>query len=170
MLFRPRGMMGMRELTWFVPVRDRLASRSGPEGAKATDAPVADPHLTHRFNGLAAVSDFNLDLEPQELVVSSARTGPARQPSSTLLRAFTGPRAAASAWKAGNSWPGAEPDHLPGHRPTFQNIRLFQELTALDNVRIAHYGKVRYSLFRPCSAWAVFNGRKKRLRTIPLRS
>ena len=28
---------------------------------------------------------------------------------------------------------------------TFQNIRLFKELSVLDNVRIAHYGQVRYS-------------------------
>jgi branched-chain amino acid transport system ATP-binding protein len=28
---------------------------------------------------------------------------------------------------------------------TFQNIRLFKELTVIDNVRVAHYGQVRYS-------------------------
>jgi branched-chain amino acid transport system permease protein len=27
MIFRPRGIMGLREFRWFVPVRDMLASR-----------------------------------------------------------------------------------------------------------------------------------------------
>ena len=31
MLFRPKGMMGLREFRWFVPLRDRLALRPGKE-------------------------------------------------------------------------------------------------------------------------------------------
>jgi branched-chain amino acid transport system permease protein len=34
MLFRPRGIMGLRELTWFVPVLDRINSNSNVKGIK----------------------------------------------------------------------------------------------------------------------------------------
>jgi branched-chain amino acid transport system permease protein len=34
MIFRPRGIMGLRELTWFVPVLDRINGSSGIKGIK----------------------------------------------------------------------------------------------------------------------------------------
>jgi len=35
MLYRPKGIMGLREFSWFVPLRDMLASRSWREKRKA---------------------------------------------------------------------------------------------------------------------------------------
>ena len=34
MLFRPRGIMGLKELTWFVPVLDRINSNRGEKGIR----------------------------------------------------------------------------------------------------------------------------------------
>lgn len=40
MIFRPRGIMGLRELPWFVPARDRAAGAARTADRKAGDAPA----------------------------------------------------------------------------------------------------------------------------------
>jgi len=42
MLFRPRGIMGLRELRWLVPARDLFAVRHWLERKEAGDVPPAD--------------------------------------------------------------------------------------------------------------------------------
>ena len=103
-------------------------------------------NVTHYFDGLAAVSEFNLNLEPQELV---GIIGPNGAGKTTIFNLVTG---VYKATQGSISWNGIEivgktPSQITslGIARTFQNIRLFKELTVLDNVRIAHYARVRYS-------------------------
>jgi len=103
-------------------------------------------NVTHYFDGLAAVSEFNLNLEPQELV---GIIGPNGAGKTTIFNLITG---VYKATQGSISWNGTEivgktPSQITslGIARTFQNIRLFKELTVLDNVRIAHYARVRYS-------------------------
>jgi len=102
--------------------------------------------LTHHFDGLAAVSDFNLSLEPYELV---GVIGPNGAGKTTVFNLITGVYRATSGSIAfeGTEIVGKAPSQITalGIARTFQNIRLFKELTVLDNVRIAHYARVRYS-------------------------
>ncbi len=102
--------------------------------------------MTHYFDGLAAVSEFNLNLEPCELV---GIIGPNGAGKTTIFNLITG------VYKATRGNILFEETEIVGKTPsritslgiarTFQNIRLFKELTVLDNVRIAHYARVRYS-------------------------
>ncbi|HSL46277.1 MAG TPA: ABC transporter ATP-binding protein [Anaerolineales bacterium] len=103
-------------------------------------------HLTHYFGGLRAVHDFNLELRPGELV---AIIGPNGAGKTTVFNLITGvyrPTEGKILLKD-QSLIG-----LPTHQTisrgiarTFQNIRLFKELSVLDNVRIAHYTSIQYS-------------------------
>jgi branched-chain amino acid transport system ATP-binding protein len=103
-------------------------------------------HLTQYFGGLRAVHDFNLELQPGELV---AIIGPNGAGKTTVFNLITGvyrPTQGKIVFKGEN---------LVGHKPheiisrgiarTFQNVRLFKELSVLDNVRIAHYTRAGYS-------------------------
>lgn len=103
-------------------------------------------HLTHYFGGLRAVQDFNLELQPGELV---AIIGPNGAGKTTIFNLITGvyrPTEGRIVFKDQN---------LIGHQTheiismgiarTFQNVRLFKELSVLDNVRIAHYTRAGYS-------------------------
>jgi branched-chain amino acid transport system ATP-binding protein len=102
-------------------------------------------HLTHRFSGLTAVDDFNLTLEPQELV---GIIGPNGAGKTTIFNLITG------VYKATVGSITLENTELVGKMPsqitargiarTFQNIRLFKELTVLENVRVAHYARAGY--------------------------
>ncbi len=103
-------------------------------------------NVTHYFDGLAAVSEFSLSVEPYELV---GIIGPNGAGKTTIFNLITG------VYKAtrGNivfgetEIVGKTPSQITslGIARTFQNIRLFKELTVLDNVRIAHYARVNYS-------------------------
>lgn len=102
--------------------------------------------VTHCFGGPAIVADFNLTLKPHELV---GIIGPNGAGKTTLFNLITGVYRATSGSIsfAGTEIIGKSPSQIIslGIARTFQNIRLFKELTVLDNVRIAHYARVKYT-------------------------
>ncbi len=103
--------------------------------------------LTHRFAGLCAVSDFNFAIEPHELV---GVIGPNGAGKTTVFNLITGVyRASEGSIKLGGGQElvGLTPHAITkrGIARTFQNIRLFKELSVLDNVRIAHYSQIAYT-------------------------
>jgi len=103
-------------------------------------------HVTHRFGGLCAVSDFNLRLEPGELV---GLIGPNGAGKTTVFNLMTGVYEASqgSIEFEGEELVGQSPSeiHALGMARTFQNIRLFKKMTVLDNVRLARYAKLGYN-------------------------
>jgi branched-chain amino acid transport system ATP-binding protein len=103
-------------------------------------------HLTHYFGGLRAVQDFNLELQPGELV---AIIGPNGAGKTTVFNLITGvyrPTGGKIVFK-GENLVGRKTHEIVsrGIARTFQNVRLFKELSVLDNVRIAHYTRAVYS-------------------------
>jgi branched-chain amino acid transport system ATP-binding protein len=102
--------------------------------------------VTHYFGGLCAVSNFNLDLEPYELV---GIIGPNGAGKTTIFNLITGVYKATkgSITMNGIEMVGKNPNQVTslGIARTFQNIRLFKDLSVLDNVRIANYSQVKYS-------------------------
>ena len=104
-------------------------------------------NLTHYFGGLRAVYDYNLDLEEGELV---GLIGPNGAGKTTIFNLVTG------AYKPTEGDVRLNGDDLVGLRPhritargiarTFQTIRLWNNLTVLENVCIAHASRIRYGL------------------------
>ena len=105
--------------------------------------PVLDARkVTMQFGGLKALADFDLTLNPRELV---GLIGPNGAGKTTAFNAITGvyPPTSGDVILAGERVNGRRPHQIckAGIARTFQNIRLFKELTALDNVRVAcHHG------------------------------
>jgi branched-chain amino acid transport system ATP-binding protein len=102
--------------------------------------------LTHTFGGLTAISGLNLTLHARELV---GVIGPNGAGKTTVFNVITGvyKPTRGSIMFEGRQIVGKSPSRITnlGIARTFQNIRLFKELSVLDNVRIAHYGQVRYT-------------------------
>src|SRR5215213_8253189 len=123
-------------------------------------------HLTHYFGGLRAVQDFNLELQSGELV---AIIGPNGAGKTTVFNLITGvyrPTEGKILFKDQNLM------GLPTHKiishgvaRTFQNIRLFKELSVLDNVRIAHYTQIGYSPWEALLNLPRFTREETRIRT-----
>jgi branched-chain amino acid transport system ATP-binding protein len=103
--------------------------------------------VTIRFGGLVAVSDFNLEMRPLDLV---GLIGPNGAGKTTLFNMLTGVYAPTSgAIHLDTEVVSGEPPHRisrKGIARTFQNIRLFGGLSVLDNVRIGAHNQVRYGV------------------------
>jgi len=102
--------------------------------------------VTHYFGGLCAVSNFNLDLMPNELI---GIIGPNGAGKTTIFNLITGVYKATHGSIKINGFElvGKTPNQITalGIARTFQNIRLFRDLTVLDNVRIANFAQVKYN-------------------------
>ncbi len=100
--------------------------------------PLDVRNVTMRFGGLKALSEFNLTMAPGELV---GLIGPNGAGKSTAFNAITGVYAPSEGdvLVDGVRVNGLRPHQIcaKGIARTFQNIRLFKQLSALDNVRIA---------------------------------
>ena len=104
-------------------------------------------NVSEVFGGLKAVSDFNLYINPGELV---GLIGPNGAGKTTAFNLFTGvyqPTTGTITF-AGESLLGLKPYQITqkGIARTFQNIRLFAELSVLDNVKIAFHSHGKYGL------------------------
>lgn len=104
-------------------------------------------NVSEVFGGLKAVSDFNLRLNRGELV---GLIGPNGAGKTTVFNMLTGvyqPTSGNISFQ-GRSIVGLKPYQVTqrGIARTFQNIRLFSELTVLENVKIAFHYHVKYGL------------------------
>jgi branched-chain amino acid transport system ATP-binding protein len=101
--------------------------------------------VTHYFGGLCAVSEFNLELCEGELV---GIIGPNGAGKTTVFNLITGVYRATkgSIRLNGEELVGKKPNQITamGIARTFQNIRLFKDLSVLDNVRIAAFSDTGY--------------------------
>lgn len=125
--------------------------------SSVVEAPANDvlrvEKLTRNFGGLAAVSNVNLHLSRGELV---GLIGPNGAGKTTLFNLLTGVYPPSSGTIMFTPDAGATPQSVGGRRPhaicaagigrTFQNIRLFKDLTVLENVVIAMQQNEKYGL------------------------
>jgi branched-chain amino acid transport system ATP-binding protein len=105
--------------------------------------------LSHNFGGLRALNDFSLRLAPGEL---AGLIGPNGAGKTTVFNLITGVFRIAqgrirfegediSLWRSNRII-------AAGIARTFQNIRLFKELSVLDNVRLGAFAQHGYSLLQ----------------------
>jgi branched-chain amino acid transport system ATP-binding protein len=112
----------------------------------ANESVLHAKNVTIRFGGLTAVSEFNLDIQPRELV---GLIGPNGAGKTTIFNMLTGVYRPTEGEIVigGTSTKELKPYHITGLgvARTFQNIRLFKELTVLDNVKIGGHIHYKYS-------------------------
>ena len=113
----------------------------------ANDAPILEArNVTIRFGGLTAVSDFDLSILPHELV---GLIGPNGAGKTTLFNMLTGvyKPSEGDILISGESTRNLKPYQITsrGVARTFQNIRLFKELTVLENVKIGGHIHYKYA-------------------------
>ena len=101
--------------------------------------------LTHFFGGLKAVSNFNLVFEGGELMGLIGPNGAGKTTIFNLVCGVYHPTHGEVKIE-GRDLTGLYPHQVTsmGIARTFQNIRLWPEMTVLDNVRVAHNYKLNY--------------------------
>jgi branched-chain amino acid transport system ATP-binding protein len=119
--------------------------------------------LTKTFGGLTALVDFNLKLEKGEL---AGLIGPNGSGKTTMFNLLTGvyrPDCGEIRFN-GENIVGKKPYAIckRGIARTFQNIRLFNELTVMENVEISFHKDVAYGVLSAISRTpAFFKGETK---------
>lgn len=103
--------------------------------------------LSIMFGGLRAVSNLNLDIKKGQLV---GLIGPNGAGKTTVFNLITGvyQPTEGEVLFDGEDTRGLKPFQVTqrGMARTFQNIRLFANLTVLDNVKIAYHFHVKYGV------------------------
>ncbi|OIP98270.1 MAG: high-affinity branched-chain amino acid ABC transporter ATP-binding protein LivG [Syntrophobacteraceae bacterium CG2_30_61_12] len=101
-------------------------------------------NLVMQFGGLTAVNGFSLELRPGELV---GLIGPNGAGKTTVFNMITGVYPPTSGTI---HWLGQDLTGMPLHRitargiaRTFQNIRLFTDMSVLENVMVSFHQKIR---------------------------
>jgi branched-chain amino acid transport system ATP-binding protein len=111
------------------------------------NAPLLDAsNVTIRFGGLTAVDNFNLQIRPHELVGLIGPNGAGKTTIFNLLTGVYKPTEGAIRI-VGTPTADMKANEITalGIARTFQNIRLFKELTVLENVKIGGHIHYKYS-------------------------
>ncbi|HEX8908263.1 MAG TPA: ABC transporter ATP-binding protein [Anaeromyxobacteraceae bacterium] len=105
-------------------------------------------HVTKKFGGLTAVSDLNLEIQKNEIV---GLIGPNGAGKTTVFNVITGMNAptAGRVFYRDEDITGRRRHQVTrrGLARTFQNIRLFKELSVLDNVLVGCHMQMDAGLF-----------------------
>jgi branched-chain amino acid transport system ATP-binding protein len=104
-------------------------------------------NMTHYFGGLRAVHNYNLDVEPGQII---GLIGPNGAGKTTIFNLITGSHKPFEGriMMKGNDITGLEPHEIAsqGIGRTFQNLRLWRHMTVLEHVKMARYSKIKYGL------------------------
>jgi branched-chain amino acid transport system ATP-binding protein len=113
-----------------------------------TSIPVLEVNaLTKHFGGLRAVNNFNMRITKGELVGLIGPNGAGKTTAFNMITGLYFPSSGEIIFE-GESVVGYQPYEITrlGIGRTFQNIRLFSNLSVLDNVRIAYHPHAGYGL------------------------
>lgn len=128
---------------------------AGDDGVRVEPLPPEKPKgevvlktdaITMQFGGLTAVNAFNLILEKGQIV---ALIGPNGAGKTTAFNMITGvyKPTKGTVWFKGRDITNLKPDAITrlGVARTFQNIRLFRDLTVYENVLIGNHLRIKSS-------------------------
>jgi branched-chain amino acid transport system ATP-binding protein len=112
------------------------------------DAILSVEHVSMQFGGLKALADLNLKIRTGDLL---GLIGPNGAGKTTAFNCLTGvyPPTTGDVRVLGHRVNGKKPHQINrlGLARTFQNIRLFKQLTVLDNVKVARLAESARPLF-----------------------
>ncbi len=122
-------------------------------------------NLTMKFGGLVAVNNFSLKLNGGELM---GLIGPNGAGKTTVFNMITGTLVPTSGQII---WQGEDITGLPPHEitakgiaRTFQNVRLFTDMTVQENVMVSFHHKIRASFWQAMFGLKKYSREEQRIR------
>ena len=118
--------------------------------------------LTQKFGGLKAVSDFSVKLGKNELSGLIGPNGAGKTTVFNLVSGFYQP-SEGEIFIDGVPTAGLKPHKVTalGVGRTFQNIRLWNDMTVLDNIRVAQHSDLNYGFFHSAVRSKCYQQREK---------
>jgi branched-chain amino acid transport system ATP-binding protein len=120
--------------------------------------------LTQFFGGLCAVSDFSVALEPGELVGLIGPNGAGKTTVFNLVSGFYKPTQGQILFKD-KPITGLKPHEITamGVARTFQNIRLWNDMTVLENICVSQHYNMGYNLMDALMRTKRYQKQEKRI-------
>ncbi|SFM12125.1 amino acid/amide ABC transporter ATP-binding protein 1, HAAT family [Desulfomicrobium norvegicum] len=121
-------------------------------------------NMTKTFGGLCAVSDFSIAIEGNELMALIGPNGAGKTTVFNLVSGFYSPSEGSLVFK-GKSLAGLKPHQVTamGIARTFQNIRLWHDMTVLENIQISQHYNLGYNLVDAFLRTRRYMGNEKRI-------
>jgi branched-chain amino acid transport system ATP-binding protein len=125
-----------------------VAPEPPSNGNGSPDALLTASHVSKEFGGLVAVSDVSFAIEPRTIVSIIGPNGAGKTTFFNMLTGLYKPTRGQITFD-GRSITRRRPDMITslGVSRTFQNIRLFGAMSALENVMIGRHARTRGGLF-----------------------
>jgi branched-chain amino acid transport system permease protein len=138
LLLRPQGLLGE------IPTRRRRIASAAPATVPVAAAPadgavtVEGTGLERRFGGIVAVSGLDIELRRGRIIGLIGPNGAGKTTAFNLLTGFLQPDAGSMRLN-GAPLAGLKPHQIVrrGMARSFQDLKLFQRMTVLDNVMVA---------------------------------
>jgi len=120
--------------------------------------------LTQRFGGLQAVSEFSVDMKGGELMGLIGPNGAGKTTIFNLISGFYQPTEG-TITIGDEPTAGLKPHQVTslGVARTFQNIRLWHDMTVLDNIRIAQHYRLGYTVLDSILRGKKYREQEKRI-------
>jgi ABC-type branched-subunit amino acid transport system ATPase component len=117
-------------------------------GNGSADALLATEHVTKSFGGLVAVEDVTFEVKPRSIVSIIGPNGAGKTTFFNMLTGLYKPTLGRISF-GGTDVTGIRPDIITslGVARTFQNIRLFNSMTAVENVMVGQHARMKTGLF-----------------------
>jgi branched-chain amino acid transport system ATP-binding protein len=121
---------------------------SATAGNGSANALLATEHVTKAFGGLVAVEDVSFYVQPRSIVSIIGPNGAGKTTFFNMLTGLYTPTIGRITF-AGTDVTGTRPDIITalGVARTFQNIRLFNSMTATENVMVGQHARMKAGLF-----------------------
>jgi branched-chain amino acid transport system ATP-binding protein len=126
-----------------------MSAGSGSSSGRTKSALLSVEHLTMRFGGLVAIDDVSFDAADQEITAIIGPNGAGKTTVFNCLTGFYKPsvgRLSLHHTKRGvfllEQMEGYQIPHKTGVARTFQNIRLFGQMSVLENLIVAQHNKL----------------------------
>lgn len=125
--------------------------------------------LTKTFGGLTAVSDLSVEIGSEQIIGLIGPNGAGKTTAFNLITGVYRPSSGSITF-AGKHIGGMKPHRITtlGIARTFQNIRLFKEMTVLENVLVAHHFRMGTNLAEAVLKLPSYQRREKQSRELAM--
>jgi branched-chain amino acid transport system ATP-binding protein len=121
--------------------------------------------LVMQFGGLTAVSQFSMELQPGELVGLIGPNGAGKTTVFNMIAGFLIPTSGRVIWQGEDVTPlPAQAITARGIARTFQNIRLFTDMSVLENVMVSLHHRIRARFWQAMFGLPVYRREEQRIR------
>lgn len=119
-------------------------------------------NITMKFGGVTAVDNFQMNLEKGEIVALIGPNGAGKTTAFNMISGVYKPTDGKVIFN-GRDITGMKPDRITslGIARTFQNIRLFKDLSVLDNVLIANHLHIKSNFIEATFRLSKYNKEEK---------